>query len=597
MSEPGTFQPAFTTVPTQHALLVAWGHYAQEIGLLEQLTTVPIRQKSVIHKPHQKLTEFLCGILSGIEYLSDLSAGPSPLAKDAEVALAWQLGSMSGTSGVSRTLRACDQESEYGLQAVLDRVSQPFLERAVGDLLARGESLLLDADLTGRAVSPNSTSYTDARFGYMQGEVRLGYQLAELCVQTHLFGRQWVCGHHHPGDTVSATCLLELVRSAEQRLGCHPRRRTELVRQRMTICQQAIERLECLLPQSETHQREAQERAQALCLSVEQAQTQVQDLHSHPISKHQDGPYSRLSRLKRRITSWQKRIQRVQDRLHRAERAEADYRKQLAKQRQLRTDLQRHLAQLEQDNGCSQSLVSCRIRLDAGFSSGENITALIELGYDLDTRSGNNVMIGAVRKRIPPGSKWAKVGHNAQMIAWSGYRMSSCPYPLVVGLERIGTAVQAKYSVLIRYQDQLSEQDMDLRAWFCDYNARQTIEAGNKEEKTVFKVQHMMTRSRYGIRIQAMLTIFAANFVRWADRWLRTHIEQTSVRFDRALSSPKRLVRVAANSPAFVDRSRDELRVRFSTLSSFPGVVLCLSNRPFVQLELPLFQGVHFSGP
>ena len=44
----------------------------------------------------------------------------------------------------------------------------------------------------------------------------------------------------------------------------------------------------------------------------------------------------------------------------------------------------------------------------------------------------------------------------------------------------------------------------------------------------------------------AMLTVFAANFVRWAQEWVRPRIEQSSKRFEGALSSPKRLVRLAA---------------------------------------------------
>ena len=132
-------------------------------------------------------------------------------------------------------------------------------------------------------------------------------------------------------------------------------------------------------------------------------------------------------------------------------------------------------------------------------------------------------------------------------------------------------------------------------AWFHDYNARQTIEAGNKEEKTTFKVQHLMSRSPAGIQIQAMLTVFAANFVRWADEWIRPRVEQSNRRFDGVLSSPKRLVRVAANSLAAVERSDGRLLVRFSALSSFEGVVIRLSGAVAHQLPLPLFTNDHFS--
>ncbi len=48
-------------------------------------------------------------------------------------------------------------------------------------------------------IQPGCTSQTfpGARFGYMDGEIRLGYQLAEICLQTHLYGRQWLNVQHH----------------------------------------------------------------------------------------------------------------------------------------------------------------------------------------------------------------------------------------------------------------------------------------------------------------------------------------------------------------------------------------------------------------
>ncbi len=42
------------TYPTQHAMLIAWGHFARTIGLLEQVSQVPIAQKTISHPPHKK---------------------------------------------------------------------------------------------------------------------------------------------------------------------------------------------------------------------------------------------------------------------------------------------------------------------------------------------------------------------------------------------------------------------------------------------------------------------------------------------------------------------------------------------------------------
>jgi hypothetical protein len=72
-------------------------------------------------------------------------------------------------------------------------------------------------------------------------------------------------------------------------------------------------------------------------------------------------------------------------------------------------------------------------------------------------------------------------------------------------------------------------------------------------------------------------------------------VEQSNRRFDGVLSSPKRLVRVAANSLAAVERTDGRLLVRFSALSSFEGVVIRLSGAAGNQLPLPLFTNDHFA--
>ena len=60
------------------------------------------------------------------------------------------------------------------------------------------------------------------------------------------------------------------------------------------------------------------------------------------------------------------------------------------------------------------------------------------------------------------------------------------------------------------------------------------------------------------------------------------------------LSSPKRLVRIAANSLAAVERNDGSLVVRFSALSSSEGVVMRLSGGVGRRLPLPLFTIDHF---
>jgi hypothetical protein len=138
--------------PTQHAMLIVWGHYGREIGLMAQLAQVPIRQRRVVRAPYEKVVELLMGLLCGIEYLSDLSEGASPLMRDEEVAQAWGLTKLADASGVSGTLQACSSQTVAKLEEVLTNVSQPFWAQALAELRQKGQAVVLDADLTGRAL-------------------------------------------------------------------------------------------------------------------------------------------------------------------------------------------------------------------------------------------------------------------------------------------------------------------------------------------------------------------------------------------------------------------------------------------------------------
>lgn len=584
--------------PTQHAMLIAWGHFARTLGLTKRLAGLAIDQKAVVRAPHEKVIEFFVGLLSGIEFLADLSAGPAPLAQDDEVAAAWQLAPMADASGVSRTLAACDAASVQALKGVLDDIGQPFLARAVSDLRQRQETLVLDADLTGRAVSSSSQTFPGARFGYMDGEIRLGYQLAEICLQTQLFGRCWLSAQHHPGDTLSAPCLLELVQEAERRLGCHPRRRTELVAQRIVACEQTIQTIQVHLTQVDPRLVAQLARCESLQGQIQEAEAQIHKLLEQPALPRQSGPYSLLSRLRKQVAGWHRQLVHAQQYVMRLN-AVMQHRRQrwqraLAVQQNELQRLQERHERFCHENARQANPPHCKMRADAGFASGENLTELIELGYDVETKSANPAVLAALRSRVTPETIWTPVGKNAEMVAWTGYHSNTCPYPLMVGLERFHTPQGELHAVLIRYQDEAPTTGMDLPQWFHDYNGRQTVEAGNKEEKTTFKVQHLMSHSPAGIEIQAVLTVFAANFVRWADRWVRERVEHSTKRFEAVLGSPKRLVRVAANSPAIVEHAAGREAVYFSPLSCFDGVVIRLSNGPGYQLPLPFAENAHF---
>jgi hypothetical protein len=58
---------------TQHAFLVAWGWFAEQIGLIQQLRAVSLKQKHYRHTPQTWVLEFLVAILAGLQHLQGIS--------------------------------------------------------------------------------------------------------------------------------------------------------------------------------------------------------------------------------------------------------------------------------------------------------------------------------------------------------------------------------------------------------------------------------------------------------------------------------------------------------------------------------------------
>ena len=200
---------------TGHAVLVPWGMFAQQIGLVEALMHVPIPQKRREHLPQTKLIEFLVAILSGCAYLQDISRSAHPLDQDQAVARAWGQKKWADYSGVSRTMQASDEETVAAVQETLETASRPFIDREVVLALRDRGVVIYDGDLTGRPVSSTSTTYPGVAFGWMSDAVRLGYQAALVSLHSPTYGRLWLSVKQHPGDTVSVTQAGALVRAAE----------------------------------------------------------------------------------------------------------------------------------------------------------------------------------------------------------------------------------------------------------------------------------------------------------------------------------------------------------------------------------------------
>lgn len=580
---------------TDHAMLIIWGQFARQIGLLSGLMDVPIAQKTVDHRPQTKLMQLLVAMLAGCAHLQDMSAGSHPLVKDQAVADAWGQPAWADPSGVSRTFRAADAQTVTATLSVLQQVSQPFIDREVVLSLLKHGSLLYDADLTGREVSETSQNYPGVAFGWMGDHIGLGYQAGVVSLRSPTYGRLLLTSKRHPGNTASAECLEELVRAAEAATGVSPRRWTDLVVQRLEGITKARD-CQRLQEARAAVRVEAGQRAVAEMAVILPERKQYLDQLLDP--QHPDGSTRRVADAQRR---YQAAIDTLQRRQREAERAAAWWHKQQGLLGELEAEharLTTHLAELKRDNATNPAPIRAIFRVDAGFGSGPNMAWLIEMGYEVYSKAHNAQVTADLRMRKPEEEPWARVGKNAEVWVQSEEMVANCPYPLDVALERFQTGETVRYATLLHTgTDPVASSPA---TWFHEYNGRQTIEAGIKENKSVFQMRHLKLRSSAGLAVAEGFALFAANFVRWAAVAMDQQASDMPTPF--ACHGPrvpvKQLVCTAANTPAWVVQQPGRgVVVAFTDRSPFAGVQLAVGCNGCFQPPLPLFKSVHFSPP
>ncbi len=558
---------------TQHAFLVAWGWFAEQIGLIQPLQAVSLKQKHYHHRPQTKVLEFLVAILAGLQHLQDISLAAHPLDKDQAVAHAWAQPAWADYSGVSRTLSGLSWEEVRQIVQVLDQVSHPYLTAELQVLRTSGNRVCLDGDLTGIPVSNTSQTYPHAAFGHMDDDIRLGYQAGVVSLQSPTYGRLWLSVAHHPGDTVSCTQAEALVLAAEARLQLRPRRRTELLRQRIHAFEQQVaqtgERLE---RQQQAVQQAKQRLAEAQQL-VQQHQQQVAELEkNYQTRQRKERPTSRLAQARKRL---QAVVERTSKRTSACKQAQGRLDKtttQWSLQQAELVALYQRLFRFEQENVANSEPVEAEFRLDAGFGTYENVALLIEMGYDLYTKPHSHKIVTYLKGQVDDTTAWTRVGANAELVAWPTLHLKHCPYPLDVALERFYTGKTLKHSALFHFGAQpVIEQ---LPGWFAQYNGRQTIEAGIKESKQVFYLHHLKVRSEPAIYLQEAFILFAANFIRWAAHWLEDQAQPVENALNVHKLGIKRQVHVAAHVSAQVIRDSGGKLLKFSEQSAFAGQLL-----------------------
>ena len=573
---------------TDHAWLVVMGQFAQALGLIQDLEAVPIDQKQNPPCPPQtKLIELLVGILGGIEYLQDLNLEAHPIATDPTLAQAWAQKSFAHYSGVSRTLEAADEKTLEAVLEILRQVSQPFLQEAVMETIRKQGGLTADMDLTGREVSPTSTDYEEASFGWMDDGVRKGYQAAILSLVCERWQRLRLALKRYPGRTHSAECLQGMVGELEQILGLRPRRRVALV-------QAQRQALQARLQQAQDRWERNQHKERAFRAIIVQSRSEAKTLQAEVVRLENEyrtqgwteKPHSHLAKSRHKLAAAQKREQRAWRDAKKVQTVRANQEAELRTLQAQQTDLDERLAELEADNQANPNPIRFVLRIDAGFSTGLNLAWLIEMGYSVLTKAHHASITQSLRQRLVEPLAWTRVGRNAEAVNWGDYYQNDCPYPLQAMLVRYHLPAELRHTTLLYYADTPAPA---LPQWFHRYNARQTIEAGIKEEKGVFTLKRHLVRSPIGMQLQEQFALFAANFVRWAAAWVKEALRQANHPFETALEEVKTLVRIVSRASARWVRNALGNTLVFDPDGPFAKTILCLSGQVAVQLTLPMF--------
>jgi hypothetical protein len=582
------------TTLTHHAMLVAWGQYARCIGLVEAIEAVSLHQKAVVHQPQTKVLEFFVTILGGFEHLKDITYSEHPLDKDLTVARAWEQSAWADHSGVSRTLSSLTPEEAQSIMSVTDYVSQPLIDKEIVLALGAGR-LEFDGDLTPRPVSNTSSTYPGAEYGHMNDQIRLGYQAAIVSMKGPTYGRIGLSAKQHAGSTVSCTQAETLVIEAERRAGCRPLRRTDMLEKRIkNMLPQQVKLSEDVV-RAEDPLEQKRVAFDVVQQQVHDAEIRLQELEAaYHQRQRPERPHSKLAKARYQLDVYQRRQVRRQLDVIKAQKW-LHQRQDRLKAYQAEIDcLQTRLKQFQQDNAQNANPITAVFRLDAGFGTAENIALLIELGYEVYTKPHGNWLTGVLRERAENTDIWERVGQNAEMVAWRQVRLVDCPYPLDLACQRFWTGKKYLYSGLLHYGN--DEVVTRLPDWFHYYNARQTIEAGNKELRQVFEVHHLKVRSAPALQLQEHFALFAANFVRFASLWLADQCPQIPDGWkDPSQPKVKQQVKVGAHTSAWVSWIGQDCLLRFTDLSIFAGRSFQIRRTWAFQPVLPFLNSYFFS--
>ncbi len=137
-------------------------------------------------------------------------------------------------------------------------------------------------------------------------ETIVRYCVVSLLTET--YGRLWLSGTHHPGDTVSSTQAEALVLAAEARIGLRPLRRTDGLEKRLHEYAPILETVEERLKTQRKAVENAQERLKQAQLQAEERNQELETVQQVYLAhKRPERPTSRLALLHKRVQAALKR--------------------------------------------------------------------------------------------------------------------------------------------------------------------------------------------------------------------------------------------------------------------------------------------------
>jgi len=385
-----------------------------------------------------------------------------------------------------------------------------------------------------------------------------------------------------------------MVMETESRLGCRPRRRTELLLLRIAAWDAKIA------------QRQDWWQAQRLVIR-RQVERQVHlgnqlQLLREPLvalEAQYEGlpvrPHSRLAQARQQKAIWERQLQSALEQERRARRVLDQHQQCLNTLLLERNELLNWLAELEVDNATQPNPVRIRWLLDGGFGDVSNITYLIEMGYDVYVIAHGGATTQSLLKEVPADALWRQAAVRTQALDVNRQQLGQCPYPVRLTLLRWQVKDEFQHSTLVSFSD---AQELPTADLFPTYHQRQDVEAGIKQGKGTFSFTKLRVRSAAGIRLLGQFALFFwPNFVHWASDWLAGQIQDDKGRFEQVLQQVRTQVRVAANTAAVVLTNASGQMMEFARNGPYPGVQVRLDG-PFVyQFPMPLFQAWEYLWP